>query len=73
MSTEITTAASAHSGTLTAMGTAAKAFVLAHPLTLTLAGGLLLGAGAYWGVQKLLKKDDAPEADAASDPAPSAA
>jgi hypothetical protein len=80
MSTEITTAASAipaassaSSGSLAAIGVATKAFVLAHPLTLTLAGGLLLGAGAYWGVQQLLKKDEAGEADAAPDTAASAA
>jgi type VI protein secretion system component VasF len=59
MSTEITTAASAApAGSLAAVGTAAKAFVLAHPIGLSIAGGVLLGVGAYWGMQRLLSKDE---------------
>lgn len=70
MSTEIT-AASAAPGTLAAIGAATQAFVMANPIVLTFAGGLLLGAGAYWGVQRLMKKADAVEQEPAA--APSAA
>jgi hypothetical protein len=35
----------------------AKAFVVAHPVGLALAGGVLLGTGLYYGVQKYRKKD----------------
>jgi hypothetical protein len=56
--------ASAAPGSLAAVGTAAKAFVLVHPIGMSLAGGALLGAGAYWGIGKLLrKKAQTPEAE----------
>jgi pantothenate kinase len=65
MSTELTTAATtapaAMNGSLAAVGTAAKAFVLAHPVSLSIAGGVLLGAGAYWGIQRLIAKPKAEE------------
>lgn len=48
--------ATATPGSLAAVGTAAKAFVLVHPVGMSLAGGALLGAGAYWGIEKLLSK-----------------
>ncbi len=54
MSTEIT--AAANPGSLAAVGTAAKAFVLVHPVSLSIAAGVLLGAGGYWGLQRLLAK-----------------
>jgi pantothenate kinase len=54
-------------GSLAALGTAAKAFVLAHPVGMSLVGGALLGAGAYWGIEKLLrKKEQAPAAEPAA-------
>ena len=40
----------ASSGSLAAVGTAAKALVLAHPVGLSLVAGAALGAGAYWGI-----------------------
>jgi hypothetical protein len=48
--------------------TALKGLVLAHPVTLSLAGGILVGAGAYWGIAKLLnkKESDAAEPEAAT-------
>jgi hypothetical protein len=46
----------AASGSLAAVGTAAKALLLAHPVGMSLAGGALLGASAYWGVERLLRK-----------------
>ncbi len=76
MSTELTTAATAapvaSNGSLAAVGTAAKAFVLAHPVSLSIAGGVLLGAGAYWGIQRLMSKKDATEQPAGT-AAPAAA
>jgi len=57
------------SGAVTAGTTGIKAFVLAHPVGLTIVGGALLGIGGYYAAAKLLrKKDDAP-AEAASAPA----
>jgi hypothetical protein len=57
----------AATGSLAAVGTAAKAFVLVHPVSLSLAGGALLGAGAYWGINKLLNgKDQAADAEPAA-------
>jgi len=73
MSTEITTAATAapvaSNGSLAAVGTAAKAFVLAHPVSLSIAGGVLLGAGAYWGIQRLMRKDAAEQPAGTAAPA----
>ena len=54
-------------GSFAAVGTVAKAFVLAHPVGMSLAGGALLGAGAYWGIEKLLRKKE--QAPAAAEPA----
>jgi hypothetical protein len=44
---------------LAAVGTAAKAFVLAHPLGVAAAGGAVLGLGAYFGIRKLFGKKPA--------------
>ncbi len=65
---------------LAATGTAAKAFFLAHPMGIGVAGGVLIGAGAYWALAKMLAKEaaeeiakeavkDMAEADEASKPA----
>lgn len=68
MNTAITSAAPAGLSGLAGIGTALKGFVLAHPVGLSLAGGALLGAGAYWGVRRLLKKDTTEQADEAAAP-----
>ena len=44
-------------GPLTAIGATTKAFILAHPVGVAIAGSALLGYGAY----KLLKKKDTTE------------
>ncbi|WP_295885944.1 hypothetical protein [uncultured Thiohalocapsa sp.] len=57
-------------GSLAAVGSAAKALVLAHPIGWSVAGGALLGAGAYWGIGRLLRrKAQAPDAPDAAAPA----
>ncbi|MCG6940955.1 MAG: hypothetical protein LJE69_06865 [Thiohalocapsa sp.] len=58
----------ASSGSLAAVGTAAKALVLAHPVGLSLVAGAALGAGAYWGINRLLHKEEqaAPDAESAA-------
>lgn len=43
-------------GSLASIGTATKAFALAHPITLAVTGGVLLGAGTYYAVGRLFKK-----------------
>lgn len=63
MATEVGTAAK---GTIGAVGGAAKAFAVAHPIGMAVAGGALLGLGAYYAAGKLLKKKPAPaQAEAA--------
>lgn len=47
------------------VGTAAKAFVLAHPMGMAAAGGVLLGIGAYYAVGKMFKKKEAAPVEAA--------
>jgi len=42
---------------LASMGTATKAFVLAHPVGVAIVGGVLIGAGAYYVVKKFQGKD----------------
>ena len=57
-------ASSAHaacSSGLAAAGTAAKAFVLANPMGIGVVGGVLIGAGAYWALAKMLAKEAAEE------------
>jgi membrane protein DedA with SNARE-associated domain len=43
-------------GSLAAVGTAVKAFVLTHPMTIAATGGAILGIGAYYTLGKLFKK-----------------
>lgn len=64
MGTEVATGSS---GTLAAIGsslanvgTATKAFVLAHPMGMAAVGGALLGIGAYYALGKAFKKTEAP-------------
>jgi hypothetical protein len=63
-----TAAAAGSSTTLAGVGTAIKGFALAHLVGLSVAGGLLLGAGAYYAVDRFLDKRK--EASAAKDAAP---
>ena len=65
MATEVATTAGAN-GSLASVGTAAKALVLAHPITMAVAGGALLGAGAYYAAGKVFKKKEAPAAEQAA-------
>lgn len=53
-------ASTAGNGSAAAVGTAAKAFVLAHPLGMAAAGGVLLGMGTYHLLGKAFKKKEAP-------------
>ncbi len=52
--------------TLSGVGIGAKAFVLAHPVTLAAAGGVLLGLGAYHGVRRWRNKPTETEEVAAA-------
>lgn len=56
-----TTAAAATSsnGSLAAVGTAAKAFILVHPLGVAAVGGAALALGTYFGIRKLFGKKKA--------------
>jgi hypothetical protein len=59
METEVATAAgsaAASNGSLAGVTTAAKAFLLAHPLGVAVAGGALLGMGTYWAFGKVFGK-----------------
>lgn len=58
MATEVATTAgtAGANGSLASVGTAAKALVLAHPITMAVAGGAILGAGAYYAIGKAFKK-----------------
>lgn len=50
---------------LAGVGAAGKAFALAHPMGMAVAGGALLGAGAYYAVGRMFKKkNSAPEQEA---------
>jgi len=49
----------ASTGSLAAIGSATKAFVLAHPLGMSAVGGALLGATAFYYVTKTFKKQPA--------------
>ncbi len=64
METQVVAAAGS-SGTLSSVGnslagvgTAAKAFALAHPMGMATAGGALLGIGAYYMLGKVFRKKD---------------
>jgi len=54
-----TTAATTPSALATAGG-AIKAFFLAHPVGVAVVGGALVGAGAYYLMNKFLKKKEEP-------------
>lgn len=65
METEVATAASTKGSlasvgsSLMNVGTASKAFVLAHPMGMAAVGGAVLGIGAYYAVGKIFKKKEA--------------
>lgn len=52
-------------GSLAAIGTATKAFVLAHPLSLAAAGGAILALGSYYALGRLFRKKGAASVQAA--------
>ncbi|MBJ6609839.1 MAG: hypothetical protein JG718_05715 [Candidatus Thiothrix moscowensis] len=63
MEAEAATAAVGSNGTLASIGnslanagTAAKAFALAHPMGMAVAGGALLGLGTYYAFGKMFGK-----------------
>ncbi|MEZ5452433.1 MAG: hypothetical protein R3E93_06370 [Thiothrix sp.] len=62
METEVATAAGGSlasvGNSLANVGTAAKAFALAHPMGMAAAGGALLGMSAYYAIGKMFKKKD---------------
>ncbi len=70
MATEATIAGAGSSGTAAGVGTAVKAFALAHLATLSLTGGVLLGAGAYYAVNKWWRKRK--DGETTAEPAPGA-
>lgn len=55
METEIATAAS-QNGSFTAVTGAAKAFAIAHPIGMAVAGGAVLGLGTYYVLGKIFGK-----------------
>lgn len=66
METEVATAAAGSNSTLASIGnslanagTAAKAFALAHPMGMAVAGGALLGLGTYYAFGKMFGKKNA--------------
>lgn len=62
METEIATAAS-QNGSFAAVTGATKAFALAHPIGMAVAGGAVLGLGTYYVLGKIFgKKKIAPAA-----------
>ncbi len=51
-------------GSLVSVGTATKALALAHPLTMAVTGGALLGISAYYAINNYRKRRAvAPEAE----------
>ena len=56
MATEVVAATAAPQSTLASMSVATKAFVLAHPVALSLVGGAALGIGAYYMLGKMMGK-----------------
>jgi hypothetical protein len=64
MEAEVATTAAATTGntlssigsSLANIGTASKAFVLAHPMGMAAAGGVLLGLGTYYALGKMFGK-----------------
>jgi hypothetical protein len=79
VSSAVATAASAPAGTpglgssLAGLGTAVKVFVLAHPVSLAVVGGALLGAGLYHVVTRRGATHAAADAAPAAEAAPTAA
>lgn len=66
METEVATIGSSGSlssvgNSLANVGTASKAFVLAHPMGMAAAGGVLLGVGAYYAIGKMFGKKEKAE------------
>ncbi|NOS89906.1 MAG: hypothetical protein HOP34_15455 [Methylococcaceae bacterium] len=51
-------------GTLAAIGTAAKTLVLAHPVSVAVVGGALIGWGTYYAVGKYIAKKAAADESA---------
>lgn len=76
MAAEVTTLASTSSnGSLAAVGNSlanvgsvGKAFVLAHPTTMAVAGGVVLGLGTYYVLGKMFRKKETTSTEAT--PAP---
>ena len=65
MEAEVASATAGSSGSLASignslsgLGTAAKTFVLVHPMGMAVAGGALLGIGAYYTIGKMFRKKD---------------
>ena len=65
MEAEVASATAGSSGSLASignslsgLGTAAKAFVLVHHMGMAVAGGALLGIGAYYTIGKMFRKKD---------------
>jgi len=46
----------------TTAGSAITTFVAAHPITVAIIGGVVVGASAYWLMGKYFKKEEAPAA-----------
>jgi len=59
MAAETQIAATTSKTSLASMGTATKAFVLAHPVGVAIVGGALIGAGTYYLLKKYRGKDQA--------------
>lgn len=58
METEVAATTVGSNGTLASVGTAAKAFALAHPMGMAVAGGALLGVASYYTLGKMFKKKE---------------
>jgi hypothetical protein len=80
MTPEVTTLANGSNGSLAAVGkslvnvgSASKAFVFAHPTTMAVAGGVLLGVGAYYALGKVFRKKKISTENNAAEVVPTAA
>lgn len=76
MATEVVTLAGSSNGSLASVssalagvGSAGKAFVLAHPTTMAVTGGVLLGMGAYYTLGKVFRKKEPAMAEVTPTPA----
>lgn len=56
--TALTTATASPLGSLSAIGTATKAFVVAHPTGVPLTAGIILGLALYHTARKVFKKKE---------------